>query len=77
MTLKKIVGERGKKNESGNMEVTTGRISERERERLKDSEIKRGKRGRGAGTSLLRARCFAAKKLEMNQSHVKRFIRFP
>lgn len=30
-----------------------------------------------AGTSLLRARCFAAKKLEMNQSHVKRFIRFP
>ena len=55
------------------MEVTRGRIRERERDR----EIKGGKRGRGAGTSLHRARCFAAKKLEMNQSHVKRFIRFP
>lgn len=30
-----------------------------------------------AGTSVLGARCFAAKKLQMNQSHVNRFIRFP
>lgn len=57
------------------MEVT-GRI-ERERLRERHREVKGEKRGRGAGTSLLRARCFAAKKLEMNQSHVKRFIGFP
>lgn len=48
----------------------TGRKTQR-------NEKKREGRGGGAGTSLLRARCFAAKKLEMNQSHVKRFIRFP
>lgn len=59
------------------MEVTRGRIQERERLRERHREIKRGKRGRVAGTSQHRARCFAAKKLEMNQSHVKRFIRFP
>lgn len=49
------------------------------RETERKPEIKRlgGERRRGAGTSLLRARCFVAKKLQMNQSHVRRFIRFP
>lgn len=71
MEPKKIEGE-GKKNESQNMEVRRSGAQQRETGRNKG-----GQRGRGAGTSLHRARCFAAKKLEMNQSHVKRFIRFP